>query len=83
MALTNQFVRDMHLLIDGAIYHVIDRHLKTQGRQGGLIILKLRNLYTGNVLVKTIKSGVKLDTVDLDTKELQYLYKDGQNHKKL
>ncbi|HNZ70661.1 MAG TPA: elongation factor P [Candidatus Dojkabacteria bacterium] len=80
MALTNQFSKDMYIMFNDQIHHILDRQLKTQGRQGGLIILRLRNLGTGNVFSHTIKSGTKLEEVDMETKELQYLYKDGQGY---
>jgi len=76
MALTNTFVKDMYLLYEGTLHYVLDRQYKTQGRQGGLIILKMRNMQTGNIKEITIKSGMKLEEVDVETKELQYLYKD-------
>ena len=57
MALTNQFSKDMYIMFNDQIHHILDRQLKTQGRQGGLIILRLRNLGTGNVFSHTIKSG--------------------------
>lgn len=77
MAETSHFVKGMYVMLsDGFIYYVIDRQLKTQGRQGGLIILKLKNLKTGNILVETLKAGTKLEEVDLETKKVQYLYSD-------
>ncbi len=80
MAETSQFVKGMYLMLDdGVIYHVIDRRLKTQGRQGGLIILKLRNMKTGNLITETVKAGTKLDEVNLETKKMQYLYTDGED----
>lgn len=76
MALTNTYVKDMYLLYEGTLHYVLDRQYKTQGRQGGLIILKMRNMQTGNIKEITIKSGMKLEEVEVDTQELQYLYKD-------
>lgn len=76
MALTNQFERDMYLMIEGKIHHVLDRQYKTQGRQGGLMILKMRNLDSGNIITQTLKSGMKLEQIEVETVEVQYLYKD-------
>lgn len=76
MALTNQFVKDMYLMIDGQIHHILDRQYKTQGRQGGLMILKMRNLSNGNIVTQTHKSGFKIEQIEVETVEVQYLYKD-------
>lgn len=76
MALITQPTKDMFLMIDGKIWYVMDRQLKTQGRQGGLIILKIRNVETGAVLTQTIKAGTKVEQIDTEVKEVQYLYSD-------
>jgi elongation factor P len=79
MALITQPAKDMYLRIDGKIWYVMDRQLKTQGRQGGLIILRMRNLETGAVLTQTIKAGVKVEQIEPEIKDVQYLYSDGSN----
>lgn len=76
MALTNNFVKDMYVLYEGVVHYVMDRMYKTQGRQGGLIILKMRNMNTGNLITITMKAGMKLEEVEVITKEMQYLYTD-------
>jgi len=79
MPLTNQPVKGMYILEDGKFYFLIDRQLKTQGRQGGLIILKMRALESGYVTSKTIKAGTKIEYIEPETKEMQYLYSDNSN----
>ncbi len=79
MAQTSHFVRGMYVMLTDGIYSVEDRSLKTQGRQGGLIILKLRNIKTGNILTETLKAGAKLEEVLLETKKMQYLYADDKS----
>jgi elongation factor P len=77
MPLTDDLRKDMYLLIDGKINYVADRKYKTQGRQGGLIILSLRNLSNGNIHSVTVKAGTKFDQIEPETKEVQFLYSDG------
>lgn len=77
MALTDQPRKDMYVMLDGKAHYILDRSYKTQGRQGGLIILKLKNLETGNHSMMTVKAGVKVDVFEPETKEVQYLYADG------
>ncbi|MCB9790912.1 elongation factor P [Candidatus Nomurabacteria bacterium] len=76
MSLTDQFKKDMFLEIEGKIYTVVERQYKTQGRQGGLIILTLKDVETSQPIVKTLKAGVKLEQISPEYKEMQYLYSD-------
>jgi elongation factor P len=76
MPLTDQPVKGMYILEDGRVFHLLDRKLKTQGRQGGLIIMKKKALDNGQVLTETIKAGTKVEYINPETKEMQYLYSD-------
>lgn len=76
MPLTDQPVKGMYILQDGRVFHLIDRKLKTQGRQGGLIIMKKKALDNGQVLAETIKAGTKVEYINPETKEMQFLYSD-------
>jgi elongation factor P len=78
MPITTQPVKGMYLLEDGRVFIVQERQLKTQGRQGGLIILKMKALDNGQVVNKTIKAGAKVEYVEPETKEVQFLYSDGE-----
>jgi len=76
MPLTDQPVKGMYIRENGKIYYIIDRKLKTQGRQGGLIIIKMKALDSGRQLERTIKAGVKVEYIQPETIEVQYLYSD-------
>lgn len=77
MAFTDQPRKDMYVMMEGKAFYILDRMYKTQGRQGGLLILKLKNLETGNNSTVTLKAGAKVDVFEPEVKEVQYLYKDG------
>ena len=79
MPLTDQPVKGMYIKEGDRIFFLQDRQLKTQGRQGGLIIMKMKALDNGQVLSKTIKAGVKVEYVSPETKEMQYLYADNDS----
>lgn len=79
MPLTNQPVKGMYIVESGKFFYLIDRQLKTQGRQGGLIIMKMQNLDNGMILTKTIKAGAKVEYIEPEMKDMQYLYSDGNN----
>lgn len=76
MPITTQPVKGMYLLEDGRVFILQDRKLKTQGRQGGLIILKMKALDNGQIINKTIKAGAKVEYVEPETKSFQFLYSD-------
>ncbi len=77
MPLTEQPVKGMYILQEGRVFHLLDRQLKTQGRQGGLIVMKKKALDSGQILSETIKAGTKVEYIIPQTKEVQYLYSDG------
>ena len=79
MPLTDQPVKGMYIIQDGRVFHLIDRKLKTQGRQGGLIIMKKKALDNGQVLTETIKAGTKVEYIHPEIKEMQFLYSDKEN----
>lgn len=79
MPFTDQPRKDMYMRMEGKEFYIMDRSYKTQGRQGGLLILKLRNLETGNNSAVTVKAGQKIEVIEPETKEVQYLYNDGSS----
>ena len=66
----------MYIREGNRIFYLVDRKLKTQGRQGGLVIMKMKALDTGQVIERTIKAGVKVEYIEPETVEVQYLYSD-------
>ncbi|MHC1716637.1 MAG: elongation factor P [Candidatus Dojkabacteria bacterium] len=76
MPLTDQPVKGMYILEENRVFLLQDRKLKTQGRQGGLLILKMKALDNGQIITKTIKAGTKVEYIHPETKEMQFLYSD-------
>jgi elongation factor P len=76
MPLTDQPVKGMYLREDSRFFYLQDRKLKTQGRQGGLVIMKMKALDNGQILTRTVKSGTKIEYINPETREVQYLYSD-------
>ncbi len=61
----------------GQLWKVLDyQHIK-MARGGATIRLKVRNLRTGATVEKTYNSGTRVQDVRLDSREVQYLYNDG------
>jgi elongation factor P len=64
---------------DGQLYTVVDRDLNTPGNWRAILTLKLKNLKTGSIAVNRVRPQDKVEQAYLDRREMQYLYKDGQD----
>ncbi|SFF42871.1 translation elongation factor P (EF-P) [Fontimonas thermophila] len=75
---TNEMKAGTKLLIDGEPYAVIDNEYRKPGKGQATNTIKIRNLKTGRVLERTLKSGDTLEVADVEDKDMQYLYNDGE-----
>jgi elongation factor P len=66
------------IILDGIVYEVVERQHVKPGKGGAFVRLKIRNVKQGNVIDKTMNAGVKLDTPDVEQKDVQYLYNTGK-----
>ncbi|MBW2194930.1 MAG: elongation factor P, partial [Deltaproteobacteria bacterium] len=77
---TSNFRKGLKIEIDEKPFEIVDfQHVKP-GKGGAFVRTKLKNILTGGVIDRTFRSGEKVDTPDLQDKEMQYLYKDGQGY---
>lgn len=63
--------------IDGVPYRVTDYNQKVMGRGGSIVNVRIKSLIDGKVLEKTYKGNEQLDSADVTTQNVQYLYTDG------
>lgn len=75
---TNQFRKGLKLEIDGVPYNIVENLLVKPGKTQPFNKVKLKSLYNGNVIERTYKSGDSADGADVEEREMQYLYNDGQ-----
>ncbi len=76
---TGDFKKGLKIEIEGTPYIIVDfLHVKP-GKGGAFVRTKLKNLVTGKVLDQTFRSGEKVKRPDLVEREMQYLYRDGEN----
>jgi elongation factor P len=74
---TNDLKNGMTLELDGTLFQVVEfQHVKP-GKGGAFVRTKLRNLKTGGVVERTFNAGVKVGLAIVERKEMQYLYRDG------
>src|SRR6266513_3112512 len=69
----------MTLNIDGQLWTVVDfQHVKP-GKGGAFVRTKLKNVLSGKVVDRTFNAGVKVETASVDKREMQYLYREGED----
>ncbi|KQR16190.1 elongation factor P [Cellulomonas sp. Leaf334] len=77
MATTNDLKNGTVLKIDGQLWTVIEfQHVKP-GKGGAFVRTKLKNVLSGKVVDRTFNAGLKVETANVDKRDMQYLYKDG------
>ncbi len=77
MATTNDLKNGTVLKIDGQLWTVVEfQHVKP-GKGGAFVRTKLKNVLSGKVVDKTFNAGLKIETANVDKRDMQYLYKDG------
>ena len=65
---------------DGHLYYVLSKELKTPGNLPSKLWLKLKNLKTGFVNDVRVHPEDKVEQAYLETREMQYLYKDSDGY---
>jgi len=76
---TNDLKNGISLLLDNGLFTVIEfQHVKP-GKGGAFVRTKLRNLRNGNVIEKTFNAGIRVEQAILDRRDMQFLYKDGDD----
>ena len=75
---TNQFKNGMHVQVDGQIWRIVEfQHVKP-GKGGAFVRTKVKNADTGAVVDRTFRAGEKFARIFTETKNVQYLYDDGE-----
>jgi len=79
VATTNDLKNGMTLNLDGQLWGVVDfQHVKP-GKGGAFVRTKLKNVMTGKVVDRTFNAGVKVEVANVDKREMQYLYREGED----
>ncbi|HUY51850.1 MAG TPA: elongation factor P [Streptosporangiaceae bacterium] len=79
MATTNDLKNGMTLNIDGQLWNIVDfQHVKP-GKGGAFVRTRLKNILSGKVVDRTFNAGVKVDVANVDKREMQYLYREGDD----
>jgi elongation factor P len=79
MATTNDLKNGMTLDIEGQLWNVVEfQHVKP-GKGPAFVRTKLKSVTTGKVIDRTFNAGVKVDVAMLEKRDMQFLYRDGDD----
>ncbi len=77
---TSEFKKGMKIEIDGEPFEIVEfQHVKP-GKGSAFVRTSIRSLISGRVLQPTMKSGDKVGRPDIEEKEMQYLYLEGEDY---
>ena len=80
MATSNDLKNGMVLNIDGQLWTVVEfQHVKP-GKGPAFVRTKLKSVMTGKVVDKTFNAGTKVETANVDKRDMEYLYNDGTSY---
>ncbi len=78
MIMAGDFRKGMTVEIDGQVWSIADfQHVKP-GKGAAFVRTRLKNVMTGAVLERTFSPTDKYPPAHIETKEMQYLYSDGE-----
>lgn len=77
---TGEFRKGLKIEIDGEPYEIVEfQHVKP-GKGSAFVRTVYRNMKTGRQLEKNFKSGEKVGVPDIEEKDMQYLYCQGDEY---
>ena len=77
---TNDLKNGITLELDNGLFQVVEfQHVKP-GKGGAFVRSKLRNLKSGAILEKTFNAGIRVEQAVIDKKDMQFLYRDGDEY---
>ena len=75
---TNDLKNGMTLLLDSKLVQVVEfQHVKP-GKGHAFVRSKLKNVRSGAVVEKTFRAGESVERVNIDKRDMQYLYADSE-----
>jgi elongation factor P len=78
--IASEIRRGMTILYEGQPCRVLDFHHHTPGNLRAMVQTKLRKLRTGTQFEHRFRSTDTVDTADLETQELEFMYSGGESY---
>ena len=76
---TSDLRKGLKIMVDGAPYIVVEAQFVKPGKGQAFTRTRMKNLLTGGVIERNIRSGEKMDAADVEEKASTYLYKEGDD----
>jgi elongation factor P len=76
---TSDIRKGLKVLMDGQPYTIVEFQFVKPGKGAAFTRTKFKNLLSGNVIERNIRSGEKLEPANVEEREMQYLYKEGDD----
>src|SRR5688500_16698547 len=71
---TNEFRKGLKIEIDGKPYDILDNQFVKPGKGQAFNRVRMKNLLTGAVLERNMKSGETVPKADVTTESMQFMY---------
>ncbi len=76
---TNDLKNGMTLELDDGLFQIVDfQHVKP-GKGHAFVRTSLRNVRAGGTVERTFRAGEKVERATIDKREMNFLYKDGED----
>lgn len=76
---TSDIRKGLKVLMDGNPFTVVEFQFIKPGKGAAFTRTKFKNLLTGAVVERNIRSGEKLEPANVEEKDMQFLYKEGDD----
>ena len=77
---TNDIKNGTVLNLDGQLWTVIWFQHHKPGKGNTVVRTKLKHVLSGKVVDRTFNSDVKIESAEVDRRDMQYLYQDGDTY---
>ena len=76
---SSELRKGMKITMDGAPFLIVESQFVKPGKGQAFTRTKMRNMITGSIYERTFKQGEKFDKADLEERQMQYLYMEGEH----
>src|SRR5216684_505320 len=74
---TSDIRKGLKIMLDGSPYTVVEFQFVKPGKGAAFTRTRMKNLLTGGVIERNIRSGEKMDAADVEDRDVTFLYKEG------
>ena len=67
----------MAIKMEGRLFLILETEPRTPGNLRAFVQIKIRDLKSGSLIDKRLRSGEDVEQVDLDRRQMEYLYQQG------